>query len=183
MTFALRGRRDGCADQSRPPPAMADRPAIGCNERRGLGPPDPRRGEAAVMSELVTSLRQGLEVFFAPGPELGEVRILKTPKKTISGYFDRLELAVEAVEEAVGLYTTNAAFYATLNSVTKAVHARAKNRLKPYADCTSVDADILRRNYLLIDCDPRRPAGRLQHRRGTCRGSGGARGGDGLAEC
>ena len=112
------------------------------------------------MSDLVTSVREGLDVFFAPGPELIEVRILKTPKKTISGYFDSLDLAVAAVEDAVDRYaTTTAAFYATMNSVTRAVHPRALNRLKPYADVTTVDADIQRRHYFLIDFDPRRPKG------------------------
>ena len=50
------------------------------------------------MSDLVTSVREGLDVFFAPGPELIEVRILKTPKKTVSGYFDSLDLAAAAVD-------------------------------------------------------------------------------------
>ena len=52
------------------------------------------------MIARATSIREGLEVFFAPKPDLIEVRILKTAKRTVSGYFNRLDLAVHAVETA-----------------------------------------------------------------------------------
>ena len=53
----------------------------------------------------------------------------------------------------------NGTFYATLNPVSRQVHARAANRLKPYADVTTSDSEILWRRYFLIDCDPSRPRG------------------------
>ena len=109
-------------------------------------------------ADLTTSIREGLELFFTPGSEL-EVRILKTPKKTISGCFNDLDQAVHAVEQAAAALNGNSTFYVTMNAVTTAVHARAANRLKPFADITTADADILRRRYFAIDCDPVRPAG------------------------
>jgi hypothetical protein len=51
------------------------------------------------MSDLTTSLREGLDVFFVPDTEL-EIWILKTQKRTVSGYFDALDPAVRAVEKA-----------------------------------------------------------------------------------
>jgi putative DNA primase/helicase len=106
----------------------------------------------------MTSIREGLDVFFVPGAEL-EVRILKTPKGTISGYFSTLDAAVCAVEKADADLKGSSTFYATLNPVTHEVHARAANRLKPFAEYTTKDAEILRRSYLLLDFDPVRPAG------------------------
>ena len=74
-------------------------------------------------------------MFFVPGTEI-EIRILKTPQGTISGYFDAMEPAVRAVEKAAGTLTGNSTFY---------------------ADVTTHDGEILRRRYLLIDCDRSRP--------------------------
>jgi putative DNA primase/helicase len=111
------------------------------------------------VSAHATSVREGLEVFFAPGSDLIEVRILKTSKGTVSGYFDGLDPAVRAVETAITTYTNRGNYYATINPVIPAVQARAVNRLKPFADRTTADAEILRRAYFLIDVDPVRPAG------------------------
>ena len=110
------------------------------------------------MGDLNTSIREGIELFFVPGAEL-EIRILKTQKGTISGCFDALDPAVRAVEKAAAMLEGNSTFYATLNPVKREVHARAANRLKPYADVTTSDSEILSRHYLLIDCDPTRPRG------------------------
>ncbi len=49
--------------------------------------------------------------------------------------------------------------YFTLNPVNPALLARADNRVKPYAKHTTNDADILRRRWLPLDFDPKRPAG------------------------
>ena len=49
--------------------------------------------------------------------------------------------------------------YVTLNPVCFDVHARAYNRLKPYVSYATGDAEVLRRVWLPIDCDPSRPAG------------------------
>lgn len=49
--------------------------------------------------------------------------------------------------------------YITLNPCNRALLARAANRLRERAEITTSDTDILRRRRLLIDCDPRKPAG------------------------
>src|SRR5260221_7823669 len=110
------------------------------------------------VADLTTSIREGIDLFFVPDTEL-EIRILKTPKGTISGCFDALDTAVRAVEEAAAMLEGNSTFYATMNPVTREVHARAANRLKPYANVTTSDGEILKRHYLLLDFDPTRPRG------------------------
>jgi hypothetical protein len=109
--------------------------------------------------ERHTTIRDGLALFFTTGPALVEIRILKTPQRTVSGYFDSLDGATAAVEAAAATLNGGAQFYATLNPVTRDAHARAANRLKGFADVTTSDKDILRRRYFLIDVDPVRPVG------------------------
>jgi putative DNA primase/helicase len=121
-------------------------------ERRVVTPDGSKAGDS------ITSISDGIDIFFVLGTEI-EIRILKTPKGTVSGYFDALDLALRAVEKAAATLTGNSTFYATLNPVMQQVHARAANRLKPYADVTTHDDEILRRRYLMVDCDPIRPAG------------------------
>jgi len=86
---------------------------------------------------------------------LVEVRLLKTTKSTISGYFNDPDALVRAVETWDG----HASVYITLNPINQALLARAVNRLEPYARATTGDADILRRVWLPLDFDPCRPAG------------------------
>jgi hypothetical protein len=94
--------------------------------------------------------------------ERGAVHELRIPKagreKTISGYFEHpLTLAQCAAElDATGKY---AGVYITLNPCNPALLARCCNRVRPYAEVTTSDHDILKRSWLLIDCDPKRPAG------------------------
>ncbi len=91
--------------------------------------------------------------------ELGavtELRALGTARRTVSGYFtnpDEMARAATAISgKAEGVYFT-------LNPVNPALLARADNRVKPYAKHTTNDADILRRRWLPLDFDPKRPAG------------------------
>ncbi len=94
--------------------------------------------------------------------EPGAVHELRIPKagreKTVSGYFnDPLKLAQCAAElDATGTY---AGVYVTLNPCNPALLARCCNRVRSYAEITTSDHDILKRRWLLIDCDPKRPAG------------------------
>jgi len=96
-----------------------------------------------------------LKILFESG-SLYEVRILEGPRNaTVSGYFDNLE----ALEKAVAKYDGKGNIYHTLNPVKPALFARAANRLKPWAKATTGDLDILRRYWLLVDLDPKRPTG------------------------
>ena len=86
-----------------------------------------------------------------------EIRIPKAGRnRTIRGYFGDLELAAKAAASWSGKVP---AVYLTLNPVNPALLARASNRLETYAETTTSDADILGRRWLLVDLDPKRPAG------------------------
>ena len=103
-------------------------------------------------------MRQAAEMIMAPG-SVHELRIPKAGRdKTISGYFDDpSKLAQCAAEcDASGKY---AGIYITLNPCKPALLARCCNRVQPYAEVTTSDHDVLKRSWLLIDCDPKRPSG------------------------
>lgn len=137
--------------------------------RREGGPPreEPPQSNASDVANSTTEseLRQHLGLLLAPGGVL-EVRILKRKERpgsdrlfTASGYFtaDGLDRAVAAIlrEDEGGLAP---AIYATLNPVNPALLARANNRLVLKAASTTSDADVVARRWVLIDCDPVRPA-------------------------
>ncbi|ESU34156.1 hypothetical protein G3A_02490 [Bacillus sp. 17376] len=88
--------------------------------------------------------------------EVTELRILKTSKGTVSGYFnDNKELAENAED-----YDKNVpAIYFTLNPVKSDLLSRAANRVVQRAKLTTADADIDCRRWIPIDFDPVRPAG------------------------
>lgn len=87
--------------------------------------------------------------------EVTEVRIPKTDKGTISGYFDDDEMLVQSVKKYIGKFD----IYITLNPVKKELLARCNNRLQPYAKTTSTDGDIEKISLVLIDIDPVRASG------------------------
>ena len=103
------------------------------------------------VSELLDAALMVLE----PG-SVAELRILKTKKKTVSGYFDDFDkLAAAAAEwdgKAPGVYVT-------LNAVNPDLLARSVNHLTEWAENTTSDTDIVRRRWLPIDCDPMRASG------------------------
>ena len=99
--------------------------------------------------------RRALSILPEPG-SVFEIRALGTKKGIISGYFDDREKAVQAVASISGKVP---GVYLTLNPVNPDLLARAKNRLEPYSKQTTGDTDVLRRRWLYIDIDPKRPAG------------------------
>jgi hypothetical protein len=106
-------------------------------------------------ADKLQAIREALSVLVEPGSVV-ELRALNTRRGTVSGYFDQHRLLAEA---ASGLCGKAEGVYFTLNPVNPALLARADNRVKPYAKHTTNDADILRRHRLLLDFDPKRPAG------------------------
>jgi hypothetical protein len=83
---------------------------------------------------------------FAPDPYAGSV--------TFSGYFvDRDALVRAAVEQ-----NTAGEVYVTLNELEPALLARRANRVQRKPKATTADDNVLRRRWLLIDLDPRRPS-------------------------
>jgi len=101
-------------------------------------------------------IARALDILVEP-ESVCELRVLKTGKtRTVRGYFDNIDAAVEAAAAWSGQAP---AVYLTLNPVNPALLARAANRLEPYAENSALDPDIVRRRWLLIDIDPDRPSG------------------------
>jgi hypothetical protein len=106
----------------------------------------------AIMAEI----QRGAELLMESG-QVYEIRIPKAGRNgTISGYFDDPAKIAKAVAPLDGNVS---GIYITLNPCKPALLARAANRLRERAEITTSDADILGRNRLLIDCDPKKPAG------------------------
>lgn len=105
----------------------------------------------------VKQITEALNIFVGEG-NVCEIRALGVDgrkNRTDAGYFDDFEmaaLAVLSIPNAKGVYFV-------LNAVNPALLARAANRIKHYAELTTSDKDIIRRRWLLIDCDPVRPSG------------------------
>jgi P4 family phage/plasmid primase-like protien len=90
----------------------------------------------------------------------GEVREVRIPRhnrygNTASGYFDDPGRMAEAVADWDG----KANIYVTINPANGALLARAYHRMEPKAEATTSDGDVLRRRWLLLDIDPKRPSG------------------------
>ena len=95
-----------------------------------------------------------LAVLFQAG-DVVELRVPKTEREgTVSGYFnDHAALAKQLAAR-----NGDAAVYVTMNPVIPALLARCANRVKSRVRTTTSDKDIARRLWILIDCDPVRPA-------------------------
>lgn len=103
----------------------------------------------------VNDILTAISLLHEPG-SVFEVRIPEAGRSgTVSGYFDDPSKAAQAVAAWDG----KANVYITLNPANPALLARAANRLKERAKSTTQDHDILRRRWLLVDCDPVKPAG------------------------
>jgi hypothetical protein len=102
-------------------------------------------------------------LFIQPG-QVAEVRALDVTlvgdryvHNTASGYFDD---PVKLAAAVVGTIQQAGAVYITLNPVDVALLARACNRIKAVKkQPTTSDADIVRRQWLLVDVDPVRASG------------------------
>lgn len=86
-----------------------------------------------------------------------ELRLLGDRKGRIdSGYFDDPAQAANAIVASKEYYK---GIYMTPNPVMPDLLARSANRITPYAQVQTHDPEISRRRWLLVDIDPRRPAG------------------------
>lgn len=105
---------------------------------------------------------RALDLWFLPG-DVFEIRILKAvapgylKPHTESGYFDYDNIPTAA--DAIGKLRAYAGAYVTINPVSPELLARACNRLCPAeSESTTADSDIVKRRWLLIDCDAVRKA-------------------------
>lgn len=84
-----------------------------------------------------------------------EVRILHTNKGTISGYFNDSNKLLKAINQYDGKYN----IFFTLNTVIPDITSRSLNHFTEWAKNTTTDKEIKQRDWILIDLDPKRPAG------------------------
>ena len=102
------------------------------------------------------SILDGLRLLCEPRA-VYELRCPKTKRDgTISGYFNDLEKLADHAELLSGVHP---AVYVTINPVNPDLLARARNRIENRASFTTADADVVKRLRLLLDFDPKRPAG------------------------
>ena len=104
-----------------------------------------------------------LRAVFSPG-DVFEIRVLdaRYPNSswahTESGYFEYSQ--IDLVPNCLANFASYAGVYVTLNPVNPVLLARAHNRIiKVGRNSTTAEADIIKRNWLLVDVDPVRPAG------------------------
>lgn len=94
---------------------------------------------------------------FKKGSDLTEIRILDG-SKTYSGYFKNVEALIQAVEPFDNM--PHAQIYFTLNHIKEGCYTRRCERIaQVLRDPTTSDVDIDGRTHILIDLDPKRPAG------------------------
>ena len=108
-------------------------------------------------------ITHALRLWFQAG-DVFEVRVLDAVSADYrrehieSGYFDYEHIS--AVPEALKRLLSFRGVYVTVNPVNPDLLARAVNRLRPAGrNPTTAETDIVRRRWLLIDCDPRRASG------------------------
>lgn len=95
---------------------------------------------------------------FKNGNELTEIRILDG-QRTFSGYFKDINTLIAAIEPYANM--PHAQIYFTLNHIKDACYSRAQRDKIIFIkrEPTTGDLDIDGRTHILIDLDPKRPAG------------------------
>lgn len=103
-----------------------------------------------------TEIESSLAAIIPPGAVF-EIRCLSGNKKRVdAGYFDSPAAAATALSAIENPYL---GIYVTPNPVVPDLLARSANRISAWATLTTMDPDIVRRKWLLVDVDPRRPTG------------------------
>jgi hypothetical protein len=86
-----------------------------------------------------------------------EVRVPKAPRKgTGCGYWNDTAACSIAV---TSINTDAPGIYITLNPINPALLNRCANRMEWFAQLSSTDSEVVRRRWLPLDFDPKRPAG------------------------
>jgi hypothetical protein len=115
----------------------------------------PRPGPASTAGQVEAGLR-----LFVRAGQVVELRALPHDGAVQGGFYDHdhlADMARVAVELSQGGRFKGV--YSTLNPVRSALLAHSPNRVSPARKGLAKDADVERRRWLLIDLDPRRPAG------------------------
>jgi P4 family phage/plasmid primase-like protien len=103
----------------------------------------------------IAEIKQAINVLFQPS-DVVELRALKITGKTHAGYFNDLDLLKNQAARLSGLA---AGVYAVLNQINPNLLARSQNRITVGPEHLTQDKDIIRRRWLPIDADARRPSG------------------------
>ncbi len=115
-----------------------------------------------ICQSRIDAITRTLRIFHPPGSVI-EIRCLDVPNKygkgfAVAGYFDDISTATQKAYE-IDTQAQPGGIYFVLNEFDSSLLARSPNALKPYPKHTTTDGDILRRRWLLIDIDPKRPSG------------------------
>lgn len=93
-----------------------------------------------------------------------EIRVIDCPDRpggsyvsTASGYYNDAAVAAKAIKQLESL--SPPAIYASVNPVTNALLARAANRIVHRSKKTTAKPDVVRRRWLFVDIDAKRPSG------------------------
>jgi hypothetical protein len=117
------------------------------------------------MTKLIdpTEIRKAWAITFEPG-QVVEVRVMDGTTRdnrypnTFYGFFNDVDLVIEALSKL----TSFSNVYCPLHPTNPRLLARAANRLKRAekgrAGCSTA-TDVIIRRWMLVDCDPIRPAG------------------------
>jgi len=110
------------------------------------------------MSEILRALK----ILFAEG-ETVEVRLLPPGKASGQkrvGYYRDFEKLAKDVETFDQIKNAKHNSYVVLNTCDPGLFARSPNKIAQAGDTSATsDQDVLRRKWLLVDCDPRKPSG------------------------
>lgn len=145
------------------PPWGTQRWLRGCRRpRRGLALPvreglgSDRRGPELAQQHVYQELEASIAAIVQAG-SVFEIRLLGSNRKRVdAGYFNSPAAAATALSHLDGSYQ---GIYITPNPVQPDLLARSANRITPWAQVTSMDPDVTRRYWLLVDIDPVRPSG------------------------
>ena len=117
------------------------------------------------MNKLISKdkIIEALKLWFQKG-DVFEIRVLDAVTRAYqrphieSGYFDYDH--IDNVPDAISHISSFKGVYVTVNPVNPDLLCRAVNRVRTAGrEPTTSDADVLRRRWLLIDCDPKRVSG------------------------
>jgi hypothetical protein len=122
-----------------------------------------RAQKAKAEAERVADVQRFLELLHPPAEgQIIELRVLGIESRfgkphEAAGYFGDMTKAAKA---ALAYDKADCAgVYVTLNRPDPDCYARSPERVKDYLKPVTSDANIVRRSCLVIDCDPKRPAG------------------------
>lgn len=93
-----------------------------------------------------------------PDNQLFEIRVIYSNKAMYSGYFQNADALMRGFDELRNFGDCN--IYITLNSLNPACYDRTqKDRFEKNSKTSTSDNDVVGYDWLMIDLDPKRPAG------------------------